>query len=340
MTPRGALWRVAALAAVLGLAVVTSGRAGPSEAACHGTMQLAYGDGRIVVVDADGTHSRQLTHPPAGYGDGYPSWSPDGKRIAFERDHIDSNSFAVDGSVYTMGADSSDLRLWAPGGLDPLWSPSGKQILFVTTTGHDNFWNVIGADRKTRPAVLTWETRDASWSPDGRHIVIGMWHGGLDVVNADGTDPRNVTHESADWVAWSPDGRRIAFSDEDASGISTGLVVVGADGRGRRLVVHGRATAPAWSPDATRLAYVGSNGVGVVNADGSGRKWVPISFSFANTPAWSPDGAWIAFMVTDSYTSSFSVYLMKPDGTGMHKLQKITRNNAIGGRVNWRPCTT
>lgn len=48
------------------------------------TGRIAYNgvDGDIWVMDADGTHRRQVTHSGTG-GDLDPSWSPDGSRIAF-----------------------------------------------------------------------------------------------------------------------------------------------------------------------------------------------------------------------------------------------------------------
>src|SRR3954454_12328942 len=42
------------------------------------------GDDEVFVMDADGSHVRQLTFNQAG--DGTPAWSPDGRRIAFARD--------------------------------------------------------------------------------------------------------------------------------------------------------------------------------------------------------------------------------------------------------------
>src|SRR5262249_18572007 len=39
----------------------------------------------IYVADADGSHVTQLTRPPRGYEDHLPTWSPDGRTIAFQR---------------------------------------------------------------------------------------------------------------------------------------------------------------------------------------------------------------------------------------------------------------
>ena len=50
----------------------------------------------------DGKHQRRLTRYPAF--DGYPSWSPDGRRIAFLRWHNDM------ADVYVMRADGTHVR--------------------------------------------------------------------------------------------------------------------------------------------------------------------------------------------------------------------------------------
>src|SRR3712207_7433935 len=41
--------------------------------------------GALFTMNPDGSHIRQITHPPKGWLDNLPAWSPDGKRIAFQR---------------------------------------------------------------------------------------------------------------------------------------------------------------------------------------------------------------------------------------------------------------
>src|ERR687888_1213770 len=76
----------------------------------------------VYVVNGDGTGLRQLTTGPAQEFD--PSWSPDGRRVAYR---VDPGLGASD--VYVMNADGSGQRRIA-GGISPAWSPDGALIAY------------------------------------------------------------------------------------------------------------------------------------------------------------------------------------------------------------------
>src|SRR5215212_9514419 len=45
----------------------------------------------LFAMNPDGSHVRQITHPPGGWRDDFPVWSPDGERVAFQRQRIDES---------------------------------------------------------------------------------------------------------------------------------------------------------------------------------------------------------------------------------------------------------
>ena len=82
----------------------------------------------IYVMDADGKNTRRLTNNRKN--DWSPSWSPDGKWIAFSADRKGDD---VNHEIYVMDADGghtrrlTNNRVWD---VSPSWSSDGKRIVF------------------------------------------------------------------------------------------------------------------------------------------------------------------------------------------------------------------
>jgi Tol biopolymer transport system component len=174
----------------------------------------------ICVMKADGTHVRQITQRGADptvaqpYQDNAPTWSPNGKRLAFVRQKVSSGHRAI----FSVRLDGTGLRQITPWRLDagqPDWSPNGRWIAFYGPTSSDTSRHVAlvhpnGTGLHTiTSGPGTWGS--LSFSPDGRKITASHSPGfgiaqNADVytMNIDGTDLTNVTNsngfESApDW---------------------------------------------------------------------------------------------------------------------------------------------
>ena len=111
-----------------------------------------------------------------------PSWSPDGRHIAFVSSRDDGF-----GDIYVMESDGSNQRrLTNHSGFDlsPTWSPDGRHIAFASLRD-DNFDIYVMELDGTNLRRLTNDPADdlsPTWSPDGRHIAFASGSGGIFVV--------------------------------------------------------------------------------------------------------------------------------------------------------------
>lgn len=119
----------------------------------------------IAVVKADGSHLQVLLRGPLGLGGGGPSWSPDGRKLAFLETPGRHPHFRFE--IWTMNADGSGrerlyrsgccVGSWAP----PIWSPGGRMIAFIADSAHGTF--VINADGTDLRRLSPIPFEDLSW---------------------------------------------------------------------------------------------------------------------------------------------------------------------------------
>jgi TolB protein len=242
------------------------------------------GNYEIYVMNADGSGVTRLTNHPAN--DRLPSWSPDGRHIAFVSDRGSKGTLHL-GDIYTMSADGSAVRRVTECGVGcshPTWSPDGKRIAFIFGNMEIYGANADGSGM-ARLAYCPVECYRLAWSPDGKRIAItnhnDMHDANIYVVNADGSKMAQLTEPYSDTAevnpAWSPDGRRIAFASTrtSAPAMSLDIYVMDADDSNKTRLTNHPADDdwPAWSPDGRHIAFCsdrdGQSEIYIMNADGS-----------------------------------------------------------------------
>jgi Tol biopolymer transport system component len=185
-----------------------------------GHRRFAYGDGGIIIVDADSGKAASLA---AHQGLSMPAWSPDGTSIAYG-----------DGrNLWITPADRLQARyVQLPLTIGPLamaWSPAGR-ITFeglelrchvptgCTSTDRRDVW-IVRPDGTGLARITAMGGAGApKWSADGRRLAFIRYTepedgaGELWLTDADGSDTHRVT-ELADVLAvdWSPDGANMVM---------------------------------------------------------------------------------------------------------------------------------
>lgn len=308
-TGTSSLLLVAASAPVLGAGRPSVGDAFPGR---NGEIVFALG-GReypdLYLMRPDGTKLRRITRIRGT--EMFPTWSPDGTRIAFISDRTRPRHEAAF-EIYVMRPNGRGLRRVTRNRFvdyEPAWAPDGIRIIFQSSSPSGSTLSVInvngtGFRRLTRPRD---SAEDAAWSPDGKAIAFVRFNPtytsqAIWLMNPDGSNQRQLTIPPQDpanerfggdsMPDWSPDGNEIAFTRAYRG--RTDIYAIRLDGtRLRRLTKGpGQHLWSAWSPNGRRIVFVTAlyqrKAIDVINSDGTQLKRLSIGRGDYVHPDWQP----------------------------------------------------
>ena len=226
------------------------------------------------LVAANGGEPKQLTQVgnPAG-GHGAPSFSPDGKRIAFEVDDYNNPS------AWTISINGNDAkRIVESGSYEPVYAPDGKSILYTGGRVSSVFQvrvnpdtgETIGEPNQIAGIGGTFSgVRSVRFSADGRKIAYSalLRREGLSSVhlrtNSSEADSAPVslvqnTNDRNNFPAFSPDGKRIAFSTCNIGGTNCDIWLINADGSNQIQLTTNESNEliPFWFPNMEQVAFI------------------------------------------------------------------------------------
>jgi Tol biopolymer transport system component len=254
-------------------------------------------DAEICVMNANSTDMTRLTD--TAEDESAPTWSPDGKRIAFVRA----------GDIHVMNANGSNETklLESEYANEPAWSPNGREIAFVRAG--DIY--IMDSDGSGAPRKLTtnpaWQSSGSpAWSPDGKRIAFHSERdsnpnavgdlGDIYVMNAccgegDTDRWRRLTSDPADDAipSWSPSGAEIAFTSSRTG--NQDIYTIDVDTLRETRLTHSQSWegSTTWSPDGKKIAYTNDGAIYVMNADGSNRApLIGAVGMHSSGPEWQP----------------------------------------------------
>jgi Tol biopolymer transport system component/predicted Ser/Thr protein kinase len=264
---------------------------------------------RIHLVSAASGEAHALTSSNPGEFEMAPSFSPDGRALAYARCLRGGRSdmTLVRCTLNVLSLDS-DLRPQGParaltqpllGMTGTAWTGDGASVVYTAT---DYLWRVR-ADGSGSPERLELAGRNTlmpSVSRAGTRLCFVRANQEIDIYRLPfgGGSPTPVLASAfADvFPKHSPDGRRIAFQSGRAGGGAQDQAIWLADVDGS---------------NATRL----TRGPGVLQG----------------SPSWSPDGQWVAFDAGSEITQ-VAIWAIRTDGSG---LRQVTRGPGRGVLPSW-----
>jgi len=288
---------------------------------------------------------------------GRPTWSPDGKSVAFISNMSGRNNLWV---VPAEGGWPVQLTVSDQRQAAPAWSPDGKWIAYQSDYEGDEQWDIFLVSPKTGRVVNLTQTREIAelnptWSPDGRYLAYEVKPKTSAAYELDVYDMviREVKHVTTNTPQdkgnvnpiWSKDGKSIVYTQEQAKGTDSNIFIADvATGQSTLLTPHDgekRFTANDISPDDKRV-LVSSNGLnGYENAgllDMATKKidWLTKDKWEIRGGEFSPDGKHVVF--TANVDGNEEIYLQDL-ATGKSSALPIPKgtNEPAGGHSAFTP---
>ena len=264
-----------------------------------------------------------------------PNVSPDGKRVAYVRNHADIMADRYRQNLWLVDADGGNHQPLTTGSenqVQPRWSPDGTRLAYVGNQDGSTQLYVrwLENDREARLAQLTEAPAGLAWSPDGTRIAFTLFV-------QDRPEPfvkMPPAPQGAQWAERAKYIDRLVYRNDGRGYRRAGhrhVFIVPADGGAPLQVTSGdfdHGGTVSWTPDGTALVFAANRRE---DADYQPRRAALYRLDLATRelvtlfehegpvsgPKVSPDGKWVAFRAFVDREQSYQqqeLWLVSSDG--------------------------
>jgi TolB protein len=229
----------------------------------------------LYLMDYDGHNQTRLTFNKII--DYMPSWSPDGKKIAYT-----SYSGVGVAGLFLLDLEEGKKTPVSTRGTNfsPDFSPDGKKLAFCSTMDGNSEIYVGSAEGKNIKRLTYNEAIDTapSWSPTSRELAFVSDRSGTPQVylmDAEGSNIRRVSFGGTyhDSPAWSPTGDRIVYVSRVENIFDLYVLNLRTNQIIKLTESNARNESPSWSPDGRHIVFssslAGANQIYAIDYDGA-----------------------------------------------------------------------
>jgi len=184
---------------------------------------------QIYTIKLNGDSLTQLTFEGRDF---FPDWSPDGGKIAYS-----ASTPAESAGIWIIDSWGHSKRHLGLGYM-PDWAPDASHLVFSGSKAEIWIADTNGANAK-QLSFLGGDSRYPQWSSDASKIVFSSMKESppqIFVMEADGSNLKQLTTKGATFPAWSPEGNKIVYvRDSNKYSSKHGqLWMMDADGSNKR----------------------------------------------------------------------------------------------------------